>query len=313
VSERIVRFSVSPDAQTPAERLDRIITAELPRQGVAVSRTEVQRLIEDGFVAVDGRPATKPALRLPGPASVVVRLPPAAPSANQPEAIPLDIIFENDDLLVVNKPAGMVVHPAAGHYAGTLVNAVLGHDPDLEGVGDEQRPGIVHRLDKDTSGLIVVAKNDPAHRELQRQFKERLVEKTYLALLDGRPPTDVGRIEAAIGRDPRQRKRMAIVPDQRGRAAVTEFRVTAHYPAHALVEARPLTGRTHQIRLHFAYLKCPIVGDTVYGRRLPTLPLRRHFLHAARLSLCLPGTGQPLTLEAPLPPDLQRVLQSLAR
>jgi 23S rRNA pseudouridine1911/1915/1917 synthase len=312
MSERVVRFSVPPDAQSPGERLDRLITAALPRQGVPVSRTEVQRLIEDGFVAVDGRLATKPALRLPGPASVVVRLPPAAPSGNRPEAIPLDIVFENNDLLVINKPAGMVVHPAAGHFAGTLVNAVLGHDPGLEGVGDEQRPGIVHRLDKDTSGLIVVAKNDPAHRELQLQFKERRVEKTYLALLDGRPPTDRGRIEAAIGRDPRNRKRMAIVPDQRGRAAVTEYRVTTHYPAHTLVEARPLTGRTHQLRLHFAYLKCPIAGDTVYGRRTPSLPLRRHFLHAARLVFELPGAGQRLDLEAPLPPDLERILHSLS-
>jgi 23S rRNA pseudouridine1911/1915/1917 synthase len=310
--ERVVQFHVPADAQGTPERLDKLITAELPRLGIAVSRTEIQRLIVDGFVVVDGRPATKPALRLPGPASVMVRLPPPAPSRNEPEAIPLNIVFENDDLLVIDKPAGMVVHPAAGHASGTLVNAVLGHDPDLEGVGDEQRPGIVHRLDKDTSGLIVVAKNDAAQREVQRQFKERAVEKIYVALLDGRPPTDTGRIEAAIGRDPRNRKRMAIVPDQRGRAAITEFRVTAHYPAHTLVEAHPVTGRTHQLRLHFAYLKCPIVGDTVYGRRTPTLPLRRHFLHAARLSLRLPG-GQPATFTAPLPPELEALLQMLAR
>jgi 23S rRNA pseudouridine1911/1915/1917 synthase len=306
VAERVVHLSVMSSA---AERLDKLIAAELPD----LSRTQAQRLIEDGFVAVNGRPVTRPALRLPGPATIEVRIPPAAPSANQPEAIPLDIIFENDDLMVINKPAGMVVHPAAGHFAGTLVNAVLGHDPDLEGVGDEQRPGIVHRLDKETSGLIVVAKNDRAHRELQRQFKEREVEKTYIALLDGQPPSDAGRIDAAVGRDPRNRKRMAIVPNQRGRNAVTEFRVKARYAAHTLVEARPLTGRTHQLRLHFAYLKCPIVGDTVYGRRTPTLPLRRHFLHAARLSLRLPGSGAACTFVAPLPSELESTLGLLAR
>lgn len=313
MAERVIQFSVTAGAPGAAERLDKLVLAELARQGLDVSRTQIRRLIEDGFVTLDGHPALKPALRLPGSASIEVRIPPVAPSAHQPEDIPLDILFENDDLLVINKPAGMVVHPAAGHFAGTLVNAVLGHDPELEGVGDAQRPGIVHRLDKDTSGLIVVAKNDAAHRELQRQFKEREVEKVYVALLDGRPPTDVGRIEAAIGRDLRNRKRMAIVPNQRGRAAVTEYTATTHYASHTLVEARPLTGRTHQLRLHFAYLKCPIVGDTVYGRRTPTLPLRRHFLHAARLTLRLPGGGRRTTFEAPLPPELDQLLQLLAR
>jgi 23S rRNA pseudouridine1911/1915/1917 synthase len=178
-------------------------------------------------------------------------------------------------------------------------------------VGDEQRPGIVHRLDKDTSGLIVVAKNDRAHRDLQRQFKERTVEKTYLALLDGHPPTPTGRIEAAVGRDPRNRKQMAVVADQRGRAAVTQYQEVKRYSEHSLVEAHPLTGRTHQLRLHFAYLKCPIVGDTVYGRRKATAPLRRHFLHAARLAFRLPSSGEWARFESPLPPELARVLAGL--
>ena len=195
---------------------------------------------------------------------------------------------------------------------GTLVNAVLGHAPELEGVGDEQRPGIVHRLDKDTSGLIVVAKNDHAQRDLQRQFKERTVHKIYLALVDGSPPTDRGRIEAPVGRDLRDRKRMAVVPRGKGREAVTEYRVVRHYAAHSLLEADLLTGRTHQIRLHLAYLKCPIVGDTVYGRRTPSLPLGRQFLHAARLTLTLPGSGEARTFEAALPVELQRALQLLA-
>ena len=301
--ERLITFV----SATLGERLDKIVAAQLPE----LSRTQAQRLIEDGFVTVDGAAVTKPAQRLDRAATLQVRLPPPAPPSHQPENIALDIVFENDDLLVINKPAGMVVHPAAGHLSGTLVNAVLGHDPDLEGVGDEQRPGIVHRLDKDTSGLIVVAKNDLAHRELQRQFKDREIEKVYVALLDGEPPTLVGRIEAAIGRDPRERKRMAVVPEHQGRMAVTEYRVLEQFASHTLVEADLLTGRTHQIRLHFAYLKCPIVGDTVYGRRTPSLPLGRQFLHAARLTLTLPGSGERKALAAPLPADLARVLERL--
>jgi 23S rRNA pseudouridine1911/1915/1917 synthase len=303
VAEQVRAFA----APGGGERLDKSIVSVLGD----LSRTQVQRLIVDGFVEVDGRVVTKPAYRLEGPAAVQVRVPPPAPASHRPEAIPLEIVFENDDLLVVNKPAGMVVHPAAGHFAGTLVNAVLAHAPDLKGVGDEQRPGIVHRLDKDTSGLIVVAKNDAAHRDLQRQFKDRSVEKQYLALLDGYPPSATGRIEAAIGRDPRNRKRMAIVPESVGRPAVTEYRVRAEYAAHTLVEAHLLTGRTHQLRLHFAYLRCPIVGDTVYGRRVPSLPLRRQFLHAAQLSFDLPGSGRRMTFVAPLPDDLAEVLQQL--
>jgi 23S rRNA pseudouridine1911/1915/1917 synthase len=290
------------------ERLDKVIASAL----ADMSRTQIQRLIEEGFVTVDGRVVTKPAHRLEEPAALSVRVPPPAPSSNLPEAIPLSIVFENDDLLVVDKPAGMVVHPAAGHLNGTLVNAVLAHAPDLEGVGDEQRPGIVHRLDKDTSGLIAVAKTAGAHRELQRQFKERAVEKMYLALLDGHPPTPTGRIEASIGRDKRNRKRMSIVPASQGRAAVTEYRVRTDYPAHSLVEAHPYTGRTHQLRLHFAYLRCPIAGDTVYGLRKPSLPLDRQFLHAARLSFNLPGSGERVSFEAPLPPDLAQALAWLA-
>jgi len=289
------------------ERLDKSIAGEF----VDLSRTHIQRLIEDGFVAVDGRVITKPAFRLEAPAALQVRVPPPAPSSHKPEAIPLDIVFENNDLLVINKPAGLVVHPAAGHFDGTLVNAVLAHAPDLEGVGDEQRPGIVHRLDKDTSGLIVVAKNGAAHRDLQRQFKDRAVEKVYLALLDGHLPTPTGRIEAAIGRDPRQRKQMAVVALSQGRAAITEYQVRTVFENHTLVEARLLTGRTHQLRLHFAYLKCPIVGDTIYGRRTPTLPIKRQFLHAARLGFDLPGSGERVTFEAPLPGDLARVLAQL--
>jgi 23S rRNA pseudouridine1911/1915/1917 synthase len=303
MSERVVSFST----EAVGERLDKVIAAELPE----LSRTQAQRLIEDGLVTLGEAVVIKSGTRVERPGTVRVRIPPPAPTANLPEQIPLDIVFENADLLVINKPAGMVVHPAAGHFRGTLVNAVLGHVPELAGVGDERRPGIVHRLDKDTSGLLVVAKNDLAHRELQRQFKEREVEKVYLALLDGAPPSERGRIEAPIGRDLRDRKRMAVVPESKGRLAVTEYRVLEHFPAHTLVEAHLLTGRTHQIRLHCAYLKCPIVGDTVYGRRKPSLPLKRQFLHAGRLTFDLPGSGERRTFEAALPEELQRLLAGL--
>lgn len=290
------------------ERLDKAIAAALPE----LSRTHIQRLIADGFITVDGRVAAKAGQLVERPLTVMVRVPPAAPSSHRAEDIPLNILFENADLLIINKPAGMVVHPAAGHFAGTLVNAVLGHDPGLEGVGDEQRPGIVHRLDKDTSGVIVVAKTDAAHRDLQKQFKTRTVEKHYVALVDGKPPTPTGRIEAAIARDPQERKRMAVVLEARGgRPAVTEYKTLESFPAHALLDVNLLTGRTHQIRLHLAYLKCPIVGDRVYGRRAPSVSLARQFLHAARLTLTLPGARERRTFEAPLPEELERVLRLL--
>jgi 23S rRNA pseudouridine1911/1915/1917 synthase len=303
MSERALSFT----AQAVGERLDKIIAAELPE----LSRTQAQRLMAEGRVTLDDLVCAKPAARLERAGTVTVRLPAPVPTHHRAEQIPLDIIFENDDLLVINKPAGMVVHPAPGHAAGTLVNAVLGHAPEMAGVGDEQRPGIVHRLDKDTSGLLVVAKTDAAQRALQRQFKDRSVEKLYLALVDGAPPSERGRIETFIGRDVGDRKRMAVVPESRGRAAVTEYRVRERFAAHTLLEADLLTGRTHQIRLHLAYLKCPIVGDTVYGWRKPSLPLKRQFLHAARLTLTLPGSGELRTFEAPLPDELARILADL--
>jgi 23S rRNA pseudouridine1911/1915/1917 synthase len=205
----------------------------------------------------------------------------------------------------------MVVHPAAGHSRGTLVHAALAHAPSMAGIGGEGRPGVVHRLDRDTSGLILLAKNDLTHRWLQEQFRRRQVSKVYLALVDGRPPTPTGRIEAPIGRDASQRKQMAVVAPQKGRDAVSEYRTLESFARHTLLEVHPITGRTHQIRLHLAFLGCPVAGDTVYGLHKPTLPLKRHFLHAARLSICLPGESQPRTFEAPLPIELERVLEGL--
>ncbi len=290
-----------------ADRLDKFLVRSLPDY----SRSRLQGLIKDGQVQVNGGVITKAGYILDPGSQVVVTIPAQQPTELVAEEIPLKILFENDDLVVIDKPAGMVVHPAVGHSQGTLVNAVLGHDPDLEGIGGEQRPGIVHRLDKDTSGLILVAKTDQALRWLQDQFRLRKVRKFYLALSDGHPPTPTGRIEAAIGRDPSLRKQMAIVPDAKGRPAASEYHVLETFPNHTLFEVHPETGRTHQIRLHLAFIHCPIVGDTVYGRRHPSLPLGRQFLHAARLTILLPGEQQPRTFEAPLPPDLQQVLDSL--
>ncbi len=294
------------------DRLDKLVTAHVPD----VSRSQAQRLIENGHVTVNGRVIVKPAQVVAAEAQLSVEVPAPAPSTAIAEDIPLDIIYEDKDVIVVNKAAGMVVHPAVGHATGTLVNAVLGHDPELEGVGDEARPGIVHRLDKDTSGLILIAKNDRAHRDLQAKFADRRIEKIYRALVDGWPPTDTGRIEAAIGRDVNDRQRMAVVPAAKGRMAITEYKVLEHFEnrgngRHSWVEVNLLTGRTHQIRVHFAYLRCPIVGDTVYGHAKPSLPIRRQCLHAARLTLTLPGKRKPVTFEAPLPADIEHLFDFL--
>jgi len=286
------------------ERLDKAIAAALPE----LSRTQVQRLIKGAYVTVRGAVA-RASYRLEPGDRVVVRIPPPEPSQIGPEAIPLDIIYEDADVLVINKPAGMVVHPSHGHAAGTLVNAILAHCPELEGVGGEQRPGIVHRLDKDTSGLIVVAKNDRAQRDLQRQFKARLVSKRYLALVEGRLVPSQGLIEAPIGRDPAHRQRMAVV--RGGRDAITRYQVVETFADYTLVEAEPVTGRTHQVRLHLAFLGHPVVGDRVYGRRKQRLEIGRQFLHASRLTLTLPGTGERATFTAPLPPELEAVLAEL--
>ncbi len=305
MSERQVRFEVP----LPGGRLDLALVVHVPD----LSRTRLQQLIRSGLVKIDGVVITKPGLRLDGGEVVEVIIPAPTLPKLQAEQIPLDIIFENDDLLLVNKPAGMVVHPSVGHYTGTLVHAALGHSPDMEGVGGEVRPGVVHRLDKDTSGLILLAKNDAAHQQLQRQFKDRSVEKVYLALVDGRPPTPSGRIEAPIGRDPRHRKRMAVVNVEKGREAITIYHTIESFSEHSLLEVHPKTGRTHQIRVHLAFINCPVVGDREYGRRRPTLPIERQFLHAASLTVRLPGEATSSSFETSLPSELEAVLDDLRR
>ena len=306
MSDRVEKFRYSGEK---AERLDKFLVTCLPE----FSRARLQGLIEAGLVLVSGLPARKSGQMLDVGFEVEVRIPPPVPSGLTGEDIPLDIIFENHDLIVINKPAGMVVHPAAGHASGTLVNAVLGYDPEMEGIGGEERPGLVHRLDKETSGLIVLAKNERAHNWLQDQFRLRKVEKTYLALVDGKPPTPTGRVEAPIGRDPSHRKKMAIVSAGKGREAVSEYKTLEVFKEHTLLEFHPQTGRTHQIRLHCLFLGCPIVGDSVYGKRNFTLDINRHFLHAFRLKILLPKEDQPRTFEADLPAELKKVMEEVRR
>lgn len=289
------------------ERLDKYLVNRLPQY----SRSRLQNLIKQGKVTVNGELASKAGQTLEGGMTVEILIPPSQTSNIEPESIPLDIIFENDDLILVNKPAGMVVHPAAGHSSGTLVHAALAHAPDIEGVGGVQRPGVVHRLDKDTSGLILLAKNDRSHRWLQDQFRDRQVEKVYLALVDGHPPTPAGRVEASIGRDNTQRKRMSVTSPHKGREAVTEYRTRETFKEHTLLEIHPLTGRTHQIRVHMAFLDCPVAGDQVYGHRHATIPIQRHFLHACQLKFIIPGEAVARTFESPLPDELTSILESL--
>lgn len=301
------------EAAPGEQRLDVMLAEALDD----LSRAQVQRLIEAGRVTVDGLVPRKTGLKVYGGEHVVVDLPKAAPARIQAEAIPLDVIYEDKNVIVINKPAGMVVHPAAGHHVGTLVHAVLGHAPDIEGVGGEKRPGLVHRLDKDTSGLIVLAKNDRAFRYVQAQFKARTVRKMYLALVYGQLPSPTGRIEAYIGRDPRNRQKMAVTIPEKGREAITEYRVRETFSRYSLVEVEPKTGRTHQIRVHLTALGCPIVGDALYAgaqarQPLPGFPkgLTRQFLHAAELTLQLPGKVEH-TFRCPLPDDLRNLLVDL--
>jgi 23S rRNA pseudouridine1911/1915/1917 synthase len=304
VNERIIQLTYEHEQP---QRLDKFLVDELPEY----SRSRLQTIIKEGCVTVDGVIASKSGQTVDWKSQIVVEIPPPQPSTLIAEDIPLEIVFENKDLMVVNKLAGMVVHPSAGHQSGTLVHAALAHTKDIEGVGGIQRPGVVHRLDKDTSGLILLAKNDASHQWLQEQFSSRQVEKTYLALVDGAPPTPRGRVEAAIGRDPVDRKHMAVVPPTKGRSAVSEYATIREFVDHTLLEVHPITGRTHQIRLHMAFLGCPVVGDRVYGRRHASLNIKRQFLHAARLQIRIPGEAGLSEFEAPLPQDLSEILETI--
>lgn len=284
------------------------------------SRNFLANLVTDGHVRIDGSPATKPSQRVETGQLLTIDVPDATPSGIASQEIPLTVLHEDADVVVIDKPAGLVVHPAAGHPDGTLVNALLFHVKDLSGVGGELRPGIVHRLDKDTSGVMIIAKHDAAHRKLTEAWNTERVRKEYVALVYGTPSNERGTIEASIGRDPRDRKRMAVVAG--GRAAITDYEVAERLRYVSLVRCRLRTGRTHQIRVHMKHLGHPIVGDPVYSgpqwrgipdKRVQKLlsSLERQMLHAARITFAHPASGASMTFEAPLPEDFSRVLDAL--
>ncbi|MBA2353911.1 MAG: RluA family pseudouridine synthase [Acidobacteria bacterium] len=306
-------ITVEVGEEEAGQRADQALAALLS----GVSRSQVQRLIKDGRVQVDGQPLTRTSETLAEGTILTVHLPAPTPSDATPENLPLHILYEDDDIVVVNKEAGMVVHPAAGHATGTLVNALLHHVRDLSGVGGTMRPGIVHRLDKGTSGVMVVAKNDAAHAELSRQFHDRHVEKEYVALVWGLVQHG-RRIEAPIGRDTKSRQKMT-TRARRSRAAVTRVTWSLHLPGVSLIRVAIATGRTHQIRVHLSSIGHAVCGDATYGgipRRIaPHLKalssLQRPFLHAERLVITHPTDHRRMTFEAPLPADLTGVLEQL--
>jgi 23S rRNA pseudouridine1911/1915/1917 synthase len=305
--ERLLRFRV----KVGGERLDLF----LAENAADLSRSRIQKLIEEGAVQVNDRLCFNKHYRVQEEDLITCRIPKPQELKTDPEAIPLKILFEDQDLLVIDKPLGMVVHPAPGHSGGTLVNALLHHCQDLSGIGGVTRPGIVHRLDKDTSGLLIVAKNDYAHNNLAVQLKARLIQRHYLALVCGRVVPRVGRIEAPVGRDPRNRKKMAVVDG--GRQAVSRYRVLKEYQYCSLLKLKLETGRTHQIRVHLSHLGFPVIGDYLYGpgncAGLPDELLFNHALHAYRLSFLHPSSKEQLMFSASPPSEFQALLHYLAK
>ncbi|MCS7276065.1 MAG: RluA family pseudouridine synthase [Dehalococcoidia bacterium] len=291
-------------ADQGGERLDVFLARRVDR----LSRSQAQRLIERGLVTVEGEQARAARIVRRGE-RVTVHLPPPEPLSLEPEPIPLTVLYQDEEVIVLDKPPGMAVHPGPGHPRGTLANALIALFPELGQVGEAFRPGIVHRLDKDTSGLLVVAKTPRAHRHLVEQMKARQVHKVYLALVHGLPRPEQGIIEAPIGRHPRHRQRMAVV--EGGREALTRYRVVEPLGDYSLLEVEPVTGRTHQIRVHMAAIGHPVVGDPVYGR--PSRLLGRQFLHAHRLAFTLPASGRTVEFQSPLPEDLRRCLEAVRR
>ena len=291
------------------DRADERVDACIARLAPGISRSAAQRLCEDGQVLLNGAAAKKNARVAPGDV-LELTLPEPQPTQAQAEDIPLDVAYEDADVIVINKPKGLVVHPAAGHWEGTLVNALLHHCRDsLSGVGGALRPGIVHRIDKDTSGLLIVAKNDFAHQKLAAQLQDHTLARTYVCIVCGNLREDAGTVNAPIARDKNDRKKMAVRPD--GKPAVTHWQVLARYPGYTYVQCRLETGRTHQIRVHMASLGHPILGDTVYGHKKPELGQNTQCLHAKELTFRHPRTDEPVTVTCPLPEEFERVLQVL--
>ena len=297
----------------PPEGSGKRLDAWLSEQEPDLSRSRIQSLIRAHCILLNGRP-TKPSQKLVPALVIRVDVPPPVSPELRPEAIPLDVLYEDADIIVLNKPAGLVVHPAAGHASGTLVNALLAHCPDLAGIGGEKRPGIVHRLDRDTTGAMVVAKNEFALRALVNQFRQRQVSKEYLTLVWGHLAPAAGRVETTIGRNPHNRKTMSATSGS-GRLAVTTYETLETFRDTSLLNVRIETGRTHQIRVHMAFLGHSVVGDPQYGRQRPqVLPVpvpARQMLHAVRLGLSHPRTGARLIMEAPIPDDLRVLLETL--
>lgn len=306
----------------PADHVGQRLDIWLAQSPLGLSRSRAAALIRAGRILVNGQPIGRPSRALRREDQVTVSLPPPEPVTAQPEDLPLEIVYQDKWLVVVNKPAGIVVHPAAGNPRGTLVNALLHHVPDLSGIGGQRRPGIVHRLDKGTSGLLVVAKDDRTHRALVAQFKDRRVEKEYNAIVLGTPKPTTGLIDAPLARHPTQRKKIAVV--QRGRPARTHYEVTRSWGHHSVLRLRLLTGRTHQIRVHLQFLGHPVAGDRVYGYRVPAMcraalssALAQRdgiFLHARRLALIHPQHGESMEWIVEPPPEfrvLARALDSL--
>ena len=289
-------------------RLDAWLAGQCP----TLSRSALQNLIEQGLVTCGGAPVNKKDKVAPGKI-YAIDLPDPQPIEARPQNIPLDVVYEDQDVIVVNKPTGMVVHPAPGHPDGTLVNALLYHcGESLSGIGGQKRPGIVHRIDRDTSGLIIAAKNDAAHLGLAAQLADHTLARTYECLAVGNFREDSGTVDAPIGRHPVDRKRMAVVR-QGGREAVTHWEVIARYPGVTHLRCRLETGRTHQIRVHLAYIGHPILGDTVYGAKKPVAGLTGQCLHAVGLRFIHPRTGEPVELTCPLPEEFVRMLEKLRR
>ena len=293
----------------PPEDAGGRIDAWLAGRQESLTRSAAARLLEEGQVTCEGKPLPKN-YRLRGGETVQLTLPEPEETELLAQDIPLDVVYEDEDVIVINKPKGLVVHPAPGHADGTLVNALLHHCGDsLSGIGGEKRPGIVHRIDRDTSGLIIAAKNDFAHQRLSAQLADHSLARTYECIVTGNLWEDSGTVDAPIGRDKRDRKKMAVVSD--GRRAVTHWEVIARYPGFTHLRCRLETGRTHQIRVHMAYLGHPILGDTVYGARKPVPGLRGQCLHAVGLRFLHPRTGEAVELSCPLPEEFRRQLRKL--
>ena len=299
---------------TPKEAYQRI-DHFLIKKGVGISRTRIQQLIKGGVVTVNLK-SVKPNYKVHPKDRIILAIPPREKMDITPEEIPLEILFEDDQILAINKPANMVVHPAPGNYSGTLVNALLFYFNELSRVGGPERPGIIHRLDKETSGVIVVAKTEAAHNELSRQFKARKISKTYFAIVAGKMKKGSGKVILSIGRDRLERKKISI-RTIKPRESITEYKVIRRFPQATFIEVKPHTGRTHQIRVHMAYLDHPIIGDKVYGGRrslfVDDIKIDRHMLHAGKLGFIHPTTLQYMEISAPIPKDMEDLLEILCQ